>query len=137
MYDEINAPDGLQLVFDEKLFQCRYDVSKTIDEHVRSEVLHYWENNFFVRRAYASGLRGATADQKMWAAFVMHANCHSSDHCEQYSRQTDSTAHKSLTKFCAGVVSMFEAEWLRLSNEEELVSLSRDYHYLGFPGYWG
>lgn len=63
----------------------------------------------------------------------MLASGHKSDNCERYSRLADFIVHESLRKFSTGVVSVFEADWLRLPNDEELAALSCEYHSLGFP----
>lgn len=90
-----------------------------------------------MQRVEACGLWGVTADHNLRVAFDTVAYGHSSDHCEQYGRLADSTTHVSLKMSCQGVVNIFEDILLRLSNEDELVGLSRECHVLGFPSCWG
>lgn len=60
-----------------------------------------------------------------------------SDAVVESSRLGASTVNDCLKNFCAGVADVFEEEWLRLPNLEEMKTLSPEFGRLGFPGCLG
>lgn len=116
-------------------FSRRYRMSRAIYETVRSGLLA--QEGYFVEKPDATGLPGATADQKITAAMRMLSLGVAADACVEYTRLGESTIANCLREFCQGVVRQFGAEWLRLPDVDEMKKLSKEFGDLGFPGCLG
>jgi hypothetical protein len=133
-HENAGIPDGP--LFTEEEFRLRFRVSRNIYERVRMGLLA-WEDKLFVERADACGVKSATTGQKMWIAFKALATGSAAEYLVDYGRLATSTNLLCLKKFCAGVVGMFENDWLHLPDESDLKRLTREYAELGFPGCMG
>jgi Plant transposon protein len=127
-------PDGP--VFINSEFRLRFRVSRNIYERVRASLLA-WDDMLFVERADARGVMSATTDQKISVFFKALATGASAEDLVDYGRLATSTDLLCLKKFCAGVVDLFEKDWLRLPNEDDLKRLAHGYAEPGFPGCMG
>jgi hypothetical protein len=94
-------------------------------------------DKFFVERADACGVMSAITDQKMWIAFKALATGASAEDFVDFGRLATSNNLLCLKKICAGVVDLFEKDWLCLPNKDDLKRLAHEYAELGFPGCLG
>lgn len=123
----------------EEDFHRRYRVSKDIYERLRSGLLSSdsQSSQFFREQSDCTGRKGASTDQTLFAAFRMLALGSGADSVVESSRHGASTINECFKNFCTGVVDVFENEWLRLPNVEEMKNLSTEFGRLGFPGCLG
>ncbi|XP_059650671.1 uncharacterized protein LOC132296489 [Cornus florida] len=56
------------------------------------------------------------------------------DAIDEYVRISESTTIESLKRFCAGIISIYREEYLRLPTEADIFRLLREGEKRGFPG---
>lgn len=95
------------------------------------------KNQYFVQKADATGKQGLTALQKCTAAMRQLAYGCPADAVDEYLRLSETTARNCLLEFCRTVVRVYEAEYLRTPNEEDMRRLLDEGSRRGFPGMLG
>ena len=91
-------------------------------------------DSYFVQKRDCTGKLGLSTHQKLAAAFRMLAYGVAADALDENLRIGESTAVESMKRFCAGVVTCFMKEYIRLPNEGELRRISAQNAKRGFPG---
>ncbi|XP_016205964.1 uncharacterized protein LOC107646283 [Arachis ipaensis] len=92
---------------------------------------------YFQQRVDATGRRGLSPLQKCTAAIQMLAYGVAADAVDDYVRIGESTTIECLEKFVEGVISVFEDEYLRKPNPNDVQRLLQMAEGRGFPGMLG
>ncbi|QHO02203.1 Putative nuclease [Arachis hypogaea] len=92
---------------------------------------------YFQQRVDATGRRGLSPLQKCTAAIRMLAYGVAADVVDDYVRIGESTTIECLEKFVEGVISVFEDEYLRKPNPNDVQRLLQMAEGRGFPGMLG
>ncbi|XP_020254737.1 uncharacterized protein LOC109831745 [Asparagus officinalis] len=94
-------------------------------------------DTYFTQRRNSAGKRGLSPIQKCTAAIRMLAYGVAADACDEYVKIGETTAVECVSKFCEGIVAIFENDYLRRPNEEDLQRLLKVGEERGFPGMIG
>jgi hypothetical protein len=94
-------------------------------------------DTYFTHRADALGNLGLRGIQKITASLQILVYGGSHDATDEYIRIGESTASKSLYKFCQSVIDLYSAEYLRSPNENDIKRLLATGRERGFPGMLG
>lgn len=89
-------------------------------------------DDYFVQKNDARGVLGLSGIQKITAAMRMLAYGLPVDCVDEYVKIAKSTAIEAFKKFCRGVVHIFEAKYLRFSNEVDVARLLHEGSQRGF-----
>ena len=92
------------------------------------------EVEYFQPRVDATGRSSLTPLQKCTAAIRQLAYGGGSDTVDEYVRIGETTARRSLHNFAAGIIDLFDDEYLRRPTPEDLQRLLYIGEQLGFPG---
>ncbi|XP_057744893.1 uncharacterized protein LOC130962739 [Arachis stenosperma] len=92
---------------------------------------------YFQQRVDATGRRGLSSLQKCTAAIRMLAYGVAADVVDDYVRIGESTTIECLKKFVEGVISVFQDEYLRKPNPNDVQRLLQMAEGHGFPGMLG
>lgn len=111
-------------------------MQKSLFMRIHDAVLQHDPVNFQQRRDAAHKL-GLTSLQKVTAAIRMLAYGMAADQCDEYLKIAESTAMKSMKKFCTAVVEIFGSEYLRTPTEEDIQHILAENAARGFPGMLG
>ncbi|XP_058180169.1 uncharacterized protein LOC131298710 [Rhododendron vialii] len=122
-------------LYDEKLFQQRFRMSRPLFHKILGKLQQH--DVTFVQRNDSTGAVGLSGIQKMTAALRMMAYGMPADSLDEYLKIGGSIAVESLQSFCRGVISIFEAEYLRKPNETDTARLLHVGNQRGFPGIAG
>jgi hypothetical protein len=123
---------GSASTFSTEEFERRFRVPKKIWDVLREGICR--ADNYFRQKRDATGLTGASTEQKMVAAIRQLAYGIPADACVEYVRLSETTCNMSLHRFCQAVVGEFETEYLRLPTVDEIAEIEGHYAKLGFPG---
>ncbi|KAK3229427.1 hypothetical protein Dsin_001308 [Dipteronia sinensis] len=104
-----------------------------------NRILHAIENNddYFTQKIDVVGKLGLSPLQKMMAAVRMLAYGCPADFLDEYVQIGESTAIESLKHFCDVVIRVFETQYLRKPNTNDIARLLKeeeDRGFLGMPG---
>ncbi|XP_074325375.1 uncharacterized protein LOC141662739 [Apium graveolens] len=92
---------------------------------------------YFQQRIDAVGRKGLSPLQKCTAAIRMLAYGISADAVDDYVRIGETTAIECLKRFVSGVITIFEGEYLRTPNSNDVQRLLQMGEARGFPGMMG
>ncbi|XP_020275102.1 uncharacterized protein LOC109849653 [Asparagus officinalis] len=116
-------------------FRRRYRMKRPLFLRIVDSLSNY--DDYFTLRRNNAGKLGLTPIQKCTAAIRMLAYGVPADACDEYVKIGESTAIECTRKFCEGVVALFENEYLRRPNVEDLQRLLHVGQERGFPGMIG
>ncbi|CAN6223337.1 unnamed protein product [Urochloa humidicola] len=108
-------------VYNEKHFRRRYRMSRALFLRIVAAVEAH--DDYFQQKADAMGRLGASAIQKVVAAFGMLAHGVSADFLDDSVRMGESTIIESLKRFVKAVVDIFSEEYLRAPNAQDTARL--------------
>ena len=91
-------------------------------------------DSYFVQKPDGAGILGLSSIQKITAALRMLSLGISADALDEYVRIGESTAMKSLKRFCCAIRAMFEQEYVRQPTEKDMETQLRVNANRGFPG---
>ena len=94
-------------------------------------------DDYFTQKVDAVGKDGLSPLQKMIAAVRMLAYGCLADILDEYVQIGESTAIESLKRFCDDVVGVFEKQYLRKPNKDDIARLLQEGEDRGFPGMLG
>ena len=94
-------------------------------------------NDYFKYKHNASKTQGLSGEQKMTAAMRMLAYATPADALDDAYRIAESTALEILETFCQAVVDVYGEEYLRSSNEADVVRIREMHESRGWPGMLG
>ncbi|XP_020262486.1 uncharacterized protein LOC109838451 [Asparagus officinalis] len=94
-------------------------------------------DTYFTQRRNSVGKRGLSPIQKCIAAIRMLACGVAADACDEYVKIGETTAVECVSKFSEGIVAIFENDYLRRPNEEDLQRLLKVGEERGFSGMIG
>ncbi|XP_017233595.1 uncharacterized protein LOC108207672 [Daucus carota subsp. sativus] len=122
-------------VYPENIFRRRFRMGR----HVFLRIVDAVSNSdpYFQQRIDAVGRKGLSPLQKCTAAMRMLAYGVSADAVDDYVRIGESTAVEGLKKFVSNVVTIFEGEYLRKPNSNDMQRLLQMGEARGFPGMMG
>ncbi|CAN6334326.1 unnamed protein product [Urochloa humidicola] len=122
-------------VYNEKHFRRRYRMSRSLFLRIVAAVEAH--DDYFWQKADAMGRLGASAIQKVAAAFGMLAHGVSADFLDDVVRMGESTIIESLKRFVKAVVGIFSEEYLKAPNVQDTTRLLAINKERGFPGMLG
>ncbi|KAL9684455.1 hypothetical protein QQ045_021893 [Rhodiola kirilowii] len=118
-------------VYPAETFRRRYRMGKHVFLHIVDALSHY--DPYFQQRVDALGRKGLSPLQKCTAAMRMLAYRVSADVVDDYVRIGESTAIECLKKFVTDVIVIFEGEYLRKPNSNDVQRLLEMGEARGFP----
>jgi hypothetical protein len=92
---------------------------------------------YFMQKADAVGRLGLHPLVKTTAALRMLAYGGAGDCNDEYLQLSETTSLQCMDRFCNAIVAMYESEYLREPNPEDLVRLLKIGSKRGFPGMLG
>ncbi|XP_074363060.1 uncharacterized protein LOC141704879 [Apium graveolens] len=92
---------------------------------------------YFTQRTDVVGVPGLSSLQTMTAALRMLAYGTTADVVDDYVRIGDNTTIESLRRFLKSIMEIFEVEYLRRPNEQDVSKLLAENEQRGFPGMLG
>ncbi|XP_020267155.1 uncharacterized protein LOC109842705 [Asparagus officinalis] len=116
-------------------FRRRYRMKRPLFLRIVDSISNY--DDYFTQRRNNAGKLGLTPIQKCTAAIRMLAYGVAADACDEYVKIGESTAIECTRKFCEGVIALFQDEYLRRPNVEDLQRLLQVGQERGFPGMIG
>ncbi|XP_021719320.1 uncharacterized protein LOC110686994 [Chenopodium quinoa] len=121
-------------VYSDKQFWRRFRMQRPL-LRIMNKVVE--GDQLFQQRRNAAGRLGLSPLQKCTAAIRMLAYGTSPDAMDEYLRIGETTSRKALQHFCQGVITHFEAEYLRSPTNEDLRRILHQNEMRGFPGMIG
>ncbi|CAM8982022.1 unnamed protein product [Rhodiola kirilowii] len=118
-------------VYPAETFRRRYRMGKHVFLRIVDALSHY--DPYFQQRVDALGRKGLSPLQKCTAAMRMLAYGVSADAVDDYVRIGESTAIECLKKFVIDVIVIFEGEYLRKPNSNDVQRLLEMGEARGFP----
>lgn len=94
-------------------------------------------NPYFEQKPDAAKRLGASPLQKLTAAVRRLAYGVSSDILDEYRRLSETSVAKSTIELCKTICDIYGSDYLRLTNNEELISILKINERRGFPGILG
>lgn len=110
---------------------------RSLFDRIVYELTHDDVDNYFPQKLDATGLAGFLPEQKATMAMRMLAYGASADQLDELMRMGESTGLETLQKFCAAVIRLFGAEYLRAPTPDDLNELLAENAERGFPGMIG
>ncbi|KAK3221500.1 hypothetical protein Dsin_008525 [Dipteronia sinensis] len=100
-----------------------------------NHILHAIENNddYFTQKIDSVGKLGLSPLQKMTVPIWMLAYCCPAEFLDQYVQIGESTAIESLKHFCDVVIRVFETQYLKKPNTNDIARLVKEGEDRGFP----
>ncbi|XP_021716643.1 protein ALP1-like [Chenopodium quinoa] len=122
-------------VYSDKQFRCRFRMQRPLFCRIMNKVVE--GDQFFQQRRNAAGRLGLSPLQKCTAAIRMLAYGTCPDAVDEYLRIGETTSRLALQHFCQGVITHFEAEYLRSPTDDDLRRILHQNEMRGFPGMIG
>ncbi|XP_020266405.1 uncharacterized protein LOC109841893 [Asparagus officinalis] len=116
-------------------FRRRYRMNRPLDLRIVDSMSNF--DVYFIQRRNNAGKLGLTPIQKCTAALRMLASGVAADACDKYVKIGESTAVECTQRFCEGVIALFQDEYLRRPNVQDLQRLIQVGQERGFPGMIG
>ncbi|CAM8991539.1 unnamed protein product [Rhodiola kirilowii] len=122
-------------VYSEEIFRRRFRMGR----HVFLRIVEALSNfdPYFRQRVDACGKKGLSSLQKCTAAIRILAYGVSVDAVDDYVRIGETTAIECVKKFASDVITIFESEYLRKPNSDDIQRLVQMGEARGFPGMMG
>ncbi|XP_020266145.1 uncharacterized protein LOC109841599 [Asparagus officinalis] len=117
------------------LFRRRFRMHRSLFLRIVEAVREH--DNFFVQKMDGVGKLGLSTLQKVTSSLRMLAYGTSADSTDEYVRIGESTAIVCLKRFCRAIVEVFEDEYLRTPNVDDVARLLQKGEERGFPGMLG
>ena len=124
-----------QCVYNEKHFRRRFRMYKSLFLRIVAAIEAH--DDYFRQKPDAVGSLGASALQKVVAAFRMLAYGIPADFLDDSVRLGESTIIECLKRFVKAVVEVFGEEYLRAPNAQDISRLLAINNARGFPGMLG
>ncbi|XP_021766272.1 uncharacterized protein LOC110730755 [Chenopodium quinoa] len=122
-------------VYSDKQFRRRFRMQRPLFCRIMNKVVE--GDQFFQQRRNAAGRISLSPLQKCTAAIRMLAYGTCPDAMDEYLRIGKTTSRLALQHFCHGVITHFEAEYLRSPTDEDLRRILHQNEMRGFPGMIG
>ncbi|XP_020249068.1 uncharacterized protein LOC109826449 [Asparagus officinalis] len=116
-------------------FRRRYRMNRPIFLRIVDSMSNF--DVYFTQRRNNAGKLGLTPIQKCTAALRMLAYGVAADACDEYVKIGESTAVECTQRFYEGVIALFQDEYLRRPNVQDLQRLIQVGQERGFPGMIG
>ncbi|XP_020257093.1 uncharacterized protein LOC109833716 [Asparagus officinalis] len=116
-------------------FRRRYRMKRSLFLRIVDALSNY-DNYFTLRRDNSKNL-GLSPIQKCTAAIRMLAYGVAAEACDEYVKIGESTTIECTRNFCDGVIALFQDEYLRRPNVEDVQRLLQVGQERGFPGMIG
>ncbi|XP_074342531.1 uncharacterized protein LOC141680120 [Apium graveolens] len=123
------------LAYPEEIFRRRFHMGRHVFLRIVDVVSNF--DQYFQQTFDAVGRKGLSPLQKCTAAMRMLAYGISADDVDDYVRIGESTAVEALKKFFSNIITLFEGEYLRKPNENDVQRLLQMGEARGFPGMMG
>ncbi|XP_057739831.1 uncharacterized protein LOC130956911 [Arachis stenosperma] len=122
-------------VYNADIFRRRFRMRRDVFLRIVDALSNVYP--YFHQRVDATGRRGLSPLQKCTAAIRMLAYGVAADAVDDYVRIGESTTIECLEKFVEGVISVFQDEYLRKPNPNDVHRLLQMAEGRGFPGMLG
>ncbi|KAL1370522.1 hypothetical protein AAHE18_01G066500 [Arachis hypogaea] len=119
-------------VYNADIFRRRFRMRRDVFLRIVDALSNFYP--YFQQRVDATGRRGLSPLQKCTAAIQMLAYGIAADAVDDYVRIGESTTIECLEKFVEGVISVFQDEYLRKPNPNDVQRLLQMAEGCGFPG---
>ncbi|KAL3645413.1 hypothetical protein CASFOL_010593 [Castilleja foliolosa] len=116
-------------------FRRRYRMNRPLFLRIVESMSNF--DVYFTQRRNSAGKLGLSPIQKCTVALRMLAYGVAADVCDEYVKIGESTAVECTQRFCEGVIAMFQDEYLRRPNVQDLERLLEVGQERGFPGMIG
>ncbi|KAF8413080.1 hypothetical protein HHK36_001056 [Tetracentron sinense] len=116
-------------------FHRRYQMQRELFIRILKDVEAYDE--YFVQRKDCCGRLGCSSVHKITTVVRILAYGLSADHCDDYLKIGESTAIESLKCFCEVIIALYEGQYLRSPNEQDIARLLQEGEERGFVGMLG
>ena len=92
---------------------------------------------YFMQRDDATGRPGLSGLQKMTAAIRLLSYGYTADCCDEYLQIGETTVVESMKHFCDVVIALYESQYMRAPNTQDVARLLQEGDARGFPGMLG
>ncbi|XP_026452401.1 uncharacterized protein LOC113352853 [Papaver somniferum] len=116
-------------------FRRRFRMDISLFIRILHDITNY--DKYFTQRYDVVKREGLSPLQKMIAAVWMLAYGLPADILDEYIQIGESTAVESLKRFCDAIIGIYEKEYLRKPNENDIARLLKEAESRGFPGMIG
>ncbi|KAF8411112.1 hypothetical protein HHK36_003651 [Tetracentron sinense] len=116
-------------------FHRRYRMRRELFLRILKDIEAYDE--YIVQRKDCCGRLGCSSIQKITVAVHILAYGLSVDHCDEYQKIGESTVIESLKHFCEAVIALYDGQYLRSPNEQDIACLLQEGEERGFVGMLG
>ncbi|KAH9468260.1 hypothetical protein Pst134EA_033420 [Puccinia striiformis f. sp. tritici] len=132
LYRDYLAPEP---IYGDNLFRRRFRMHRELFIKIVDDVTAH--DDYFQRKADALGKFGLYPVQKIASALRMLAYGGAADMNDKYFRLAESTSMESLHHFCNSIIDLYDIEFRRRPNEEDIRRLTAINAKRGFPGMLG
>ncbi|XP_026396675.1 uncharacterized protein LOC113291345 [Papaver somniferum] len=116
-------------------FRRRFRMDISLFIRILHDITNY--DKYFTQRYDAVKREGLSPLQKMIAAVRMLAYGLLADILDEYIQIGESTAVECLKRFCDAIIGIYEKEYLRKPNENDIARFLKEAESRGFPGMIG
>ncbi|XP_042023931.1 putative nuclease HARBI1 [Salvia splendens] len=132
LYNDYFANNPL---YNETMFRRRFRMSRPLFLRIVDAVKEH--DDYFVQRPGGTGRLGLSSLQKVKAAIRILAYGVPADACDEYVKLSESSAIKSLKRFCRAIIEVFSTQYLRSPTTSDIARLLYIGEQRGFPGMLG
>ncbi|KAK3193835.1 hypothetical protein Dsin_025145 [Dipteronia sinensis] len=126
---------GEQSKYTREHFRRRFRMNVELFNHILRAI--ETNDDYFTQKTDAFGKLGLSPLQEMMAVVRMLAYGCPADFLDEYVQIGESTAIESLKHFCDVVIRVFETQYLRKPNTNDIARLLKEGEDRGFPGMLG
>ncbi|XP_042058642.1 uncharacterized protein LOC121803008 isoform X1 [Salvia splendens] len=132
LYNDYFADNPL---YNETMFRRRFRMSRPLFLRIVDAVKEH--DDYFVQRPDGTGRLGLSSLQKVTAVIRILAYGVPDDACDEYVKISESSAIKSLKRFCRAIIEVFSTQYLRSPTTNDIARPLYIGEQRGFPGILG
>ncbi|XP_026442230.1 uncharacterized protein LOC113341651 [Papaver somniferum] len=129
-YNLIIKDSGEESKYPPSYFRCLYRMDIDLFKRILRGIHNH--DDYFTQRVDASKKYSLSPLQKMMASVKMLAYGCPADYVDEYIQIGESTAVECLKRFCDAIIGVFEKQYLRKPNEDDIKKLLKEGKYRGF-----
>lgn len=132
LYNDYFADNPL---YNEAMFRRKFRMSRSLLVRIVDAVKEH--DDYFVQRRDATGRTGLSPLQKVTSAIHVLTRGLLPDANDEYVKLSESSAIKSLKRFCSAIIEIFSTQYLRAPTSSDIARLLYIGEQHGFPGMLG
>ncbi|XP_047977875.1 uncharacterized protein LOC125219839 isoform X1 [Salvia hispanica] len=132
LYNDYFADNPL---YNEAMFRRKFRMSRSLFVRIVDAVKEH--DDYFVQRRDATGRLGLSPLQKVTSAIHILTRGVLPDATDEYVKLSESSAIKSLKRFCRAIMEIFSTQYLRAPTSSDIARLLYIGEHHGFPGMLG